>query len=99
MPSKRPTTRQAHGPKVERSPDTRASAASRGYGRKHRKWRQMVLHRYPICNICQREPATIADHVVPWQDGGDKFTLENGQGLCATCHNRKTALDVRARHA
>ena len=68
----------------------RPSASKRGYGRMHQRWRRMVLHRFPICNLCKRAPSTVADHIVPLsQDGG--WTLENGQGLCASCHGRKTA--------
>lgn len=94
MPSKRPTARTI--PKTERQ-DYRQSAAKRGYGRMHRRWRKMVLHRHPVCNMCKTAPATIADHIVPWQDGGEKYALSNGQGLCQPCHNAKTAEDVSKR--
>lgn len=75
----------------------RGSAASRGYGRRHEKWRKLVLHRDPLCKInktpgCTAElprPSTIADHVTPVNAGGD-WAMENGQGACEPCHNWKT---------
>ena len=76
--------------RVDRAPDLRPSAASRGYDANHRRWRSMVLSRDPICRLCEREPSTEADHIVPLSHGGG-WSLENGQGLCKTCHSRKTA--------
>jgi 5-methylcytosine-specific restriction protein A len=74
----------------------RGSAASRGYGRQHEKWRELILARDPLCLIkhfCQGlAPATIADHVIPVADGGE-WTMENGQGACEQCHNWKTATE------
>ena len=103
MPNKRPTTRQKYAGKAQPANDTRTdnreSAAKRGYGRMHRRWRQMVLHRHPLCTRCHRAPATIADHVIPWQDGGPKYALDNGTGLCLPCHNAKTHEDVARRKA
>jgi 5-methylcytosine-specific restriction protein A len=73
--------------------ERRGSAASRGYGRYHERWRKLVLHRDPLCKIAHfckgLAPATIADHVVPLKRGGD-WKLENGQGACEPCHNWKT---------
>jgi len=40
-------------------------------------------------------PATEADHVIAIEDGGG-WSIENGQGLCASCHGRKS-LDERRR--
>lgn len=34
--------------------------------------------------------ATHYDHIKPWEDGG-RTTVSNGQALCATCHQLKTA--------
>jgi 5-methylcytosine-specific restriction protein A len=80
----------------------RGSASSRGYGVHHRRWRRLVLARDPLCvdpyrvHGARPVPATVADHVVPLQDGGG-WALENGQGLCDECHERKTAEDLRRR--
>lgn len=81
----------------------RAKTAARGYGGQHRKWARQVLKEHPLCVRCLERgittPSVIADHIEPWQDGGEKFALENGQGLCRTCNNQKTAEDVARRKA
>jgi 5-methylcytosine-specific restriction protein A len=66
----------------------RPSAARRGYDARHRRWRRMVLARHPLCRC--GAPAVVADHRVPLSAGGD-WSLENGQGMCLSCHNAKTA--------
>lgn len=84
----------------------RGSAASRGYGARHRRWRELVLARDPTCKdpfgvhaeAHQVVPSTDADHIVRLQDGGG-WSLSNGQGLCASCHGRKTAGETRAKGA
>ena len=79
----------------------RGNAAQRGYGVRHRWWRRIVLGRHPLCaNPFKLKDhfvaATVADHIIPLRQGGD-FSLENGQGLCARCHNRKTAAERKWR--
>ncbi len=59
---------------------------------KHRNWRKMIIGRHPICCGCHERPSVIADHVLPLSMGGD-YSLENGQGLCQACHNRKTLME------
>jgi 5-methylcytosine-specific restriction enzyme A len=65
----------------------RDSARRRGYDKAHAKWRLAVLDRDPICKLCRRYPATVADHITPIRRGGARFDPANGQGLCAPCHN------------
>jgi len=67
----------------------RGTAAQRGYDARHRRWRALVLARYPICVDCGMRPSTEADHVIPLEQGGD-WSLENGRGRCKGCHSRKT---------
>lgn len=49
----------------------------------------------PICKHCKDKgfvtPADVVDHIVPIQEGGEIFDLENFQSLCHPCHNSKTA--------
>jgi 5-methylcytosine-specific restriction protein A len=83
-----------------RAPDTRASAARRGYNYRWRKLRAATLaaeageHAGPLCVECLRQgiitPATDLDHIVPKRVGGAD-TPENLQPLCHRCHSRKTA--------
>ena len=76
----------------------RESAARRGYDHRHRIWRRVILARDPICkdpyhrHPDQRVASTVADHVVPPARGGT-WETSNGQGLCASCHGYKCALE------
>ena len=76
-------------PRPAKRKDSRPSAAKRSYNRRHQKWRLMVLARDPICKACNRLPSTDADHIIPLRDGGT-WALENGAGLCKSCHSQKT---------
>ncbi len=76
----------------------RGSSTARGYDGRHRKWAKVILVRDPICKICDEADSVIADHIVPVEDGGE-WSLENGQGVCRDCHNRKTAGETAARRA
>ena len=75
----------------ERTTPHRASAAKRGYGRRWRKLRLIILRRDPICmsSGCER-PSEEVDHIVPRAQGGADSGA-NLQGLCKTHHSRKTA--------
>jgi 5-methylcytosine-specific restriction protein A len=80
----------------------RGTSSQRGYDKRHRKWRNAVLARDPLCVECLKRgqivPSKIADHIAPLDPNdpasGD-WSLENGQGLCITHHNQKTALEQR----
>lgn len=67
----------------------RGSAASRGYGSRWRRLRRMILNQQPLCVRCGA-PATDVDHIVPRAAGGDD-SASNLQGLCKSCHSRKTS--------
>lgn len=60
-----------------------------------RNLRTLVLARDPICVLCNRAPATDADHKVPHRGNWFLFcggvNMENLQGLCSSCHSEKTA--------
>lgn len=75
--------------RAERFDAQRGSPTERGYGQKHREWRERVLRRDPWCKRCGLRPSTVADHIVPKSEGGAPFDLRNGQGMCEECHNAK----------
>jgi 5-methylcytosine-specific restriction protein A len=76
----------------------RGKVAARGYGEAHRKWRTLVLRRDPFCTLryygCTRL-STVADHIVRISEGGLRFDLANGQGVCQHCHAIKSAKESR----
>jgi 5-methylcytosine-specific restriction protein A len=80
----------------------RGSSASRGYGHRWRKLRLMVIRRDPICldpfSIGCVSASTDADHIIPKQQCGQDI-MENLQGLCESCHSRKTLLEQSVKFA
>ena len=70
--------------------DTRPSAAARGYGSAWQARRRRILARDPWCRACGTERTSHVDHVIPRAHGGSDDD-SNLQGLCTSCHSRKTA--------
>lgn len=77
--------------------EQRGSSGARGYGRTHRsRFRRGVLARDPICVLCEKRLATVADHwpidrrelVTRGMDANDP---KHGRGLCKKCHDSETA--------
>lgn len=76
----------------------RGSAAQRGYsGKAWRFARRVVLRQNPICVLCEREFATVADH---WptsrrelvaQGVTDPDAPHRLRALCGPCHGSETA--------
>lgn len=54
--------------------------------------RAIAKARQPFCVACGK-PTEIIDHIVPIEYGGAALNLDNLQGLCRSCHNKKTAQD------
>jgi 5-methylcytosine-specific restriction enzyme A len=75
----------------------RGSSSARGYGHTWRKLRLMVMRRYPLCANPFRlgcvAASRHADHIIPKQAGGTDSLEDNLQGLCNSCHSRKTLLE------
>lgn len=80
MPSKPPS---------HRPPDRRPSAHARGYDRRWRRFRRIILRERPLCEDCGA-PATEVDHRVAINRGGEKYDRANLRALCKPCHSRKT---------
>ena len=76
----------------------RGSFYDRGYSSRGQwgRLRLMILRRDPLCKLrilCDgTEPSTQVDHIIPRLKGGDD-SLENLQGVCASCHSHKTATE------
>lgn len=54
-----------------------------------RTTRRTHLFNHPLCAHCQAL-ATDVDHIIPIEQGGDRWAPTNLQGLCSQCHGRKT---------
>lgn len=62
----------------------------------HRRFRNTVLERDPICVVCELAQSTVADHYPLSRrelvdQGLDPNEPTAGRGLCAHCHNVETA--------
>ena len=67
-----------------------------------RSLRELALKRDKgLCVICLKanviERATIVDHKLEINDGGEPFDIENLQSLCSACHNKKSAEERKRR--
>ena len=75
----------------------RGTPTARGYGRAHRlRFREGVLAKHPVCQLCRRAPSTVADHYPKDRRqlvalGLDANDPQHGRGLCKPCHDRETA--------
>lgn len=86
-----------HKRQAERQQDERrGSRRERGYTYQWEQYRLAYLRDHPLCVACEKEgrytPAKIVDHIIPISGGDDVlfWPASNHQGLCQTCHNRKT---------
>lgn len=52
--------------------------------------RKRVLFEQPICAGCDDALAVDVDHITSLDHGGAPYDRANVQGLCPTCHGRKT---------
>lgn len=86
MPFRPSTLKPLNQPVIKR-----LSHSKRGYDRAHEKWRRAILMRDPVCVIegCGQR-STDADHIVRIQEGGARFDMSNGQGMCHKHHSIKT---------
>jgi len=57
------------------------------------KLRHVVLVEEPVCMICERQPSTQVDHIIPVTRGGQDIRT-NLQGICTECHDKKTMKDL-----
>jgi len=74
----------------DREADNSAFYNSRAW----RKLRKSVLQKNPLCIECERKGittvATVGDHIVPINQGGEPMQESNIQPLCKKCHDSKS---------
>ena len=77
---------------------TSENSTARGYDRRWRKLRLLVLQEEPLCRMCaeigRTTLATVVDHIKPKRDGGTD-ERENLQPLCKRCHDSVKAAEER----
>jgi len=63
--------------------------------------RMQVFSRDPLCadgRVCGgKAPSMEVDHVIPLDQGGDRYAMSNLRGTCSACHHAKTAQEARNR--
>ena len=75
---------------------SRENSTKRGYGARWQKAREYYLKKHPLCALHERVgffvDATELDHIIPAKKAPELFwDRNNWQGLCKSCHSRKTA--------
>lgn len=65
--------------------DERLSAHKRGYDSSWTNFRAVYLRQHPVCARCGRA-ANVVHHIIPLEDGGDKYDDGNLEALCRICH-------------
>jgi 5-methylcytosine-specific restriction endonuclease McrA len=92
-----------HRKAIERERSARRREATKGVY-KTRMWarrRLQVLSRDPICadgRVCgHNRLSTEVDHIVPLDQGGERYAMSNLRGTCSDCHQAKTAEENRRR--
>lgn len=80
----------------EQHDQRRGNSTQRGYGTRWQKARKAYLAKHPLCVHCEKDGrtalATDLDHIVPHRGDMKLFWdfKNNVQGLCHSCHSRKT---------
>ena len=90
-----------HLPKREKAlpwkPERKAQSGRRYSDKRYKttRWqrlRRMMLAQSPLCAHCGTKAANVLDHIVPVRfDPLGFWDTTNLQGLCTSCHNRKSA--------
>lgn len=64
-----------------------------------RKLRKRFIEQNPLCKHCEDvgliTKATVVDHKIRINAGGEALKEDNLQSLCKNCHNKKSALESR----
>lgn len=63
-----------------------------------RRVRASFLADHPLCEECQKRglvvAARVVDHIVPINEGGERYDPRNFQALCDKCHNKKSGREA-----
>ena len=97
VPNKIPTRKRPRTYGTERR-TPQGTYAHRLYGRRWSRARTAYLFAHPWCVQCKANgslvPATQVDHIVPHNGNRAMFwDSRNWQGLCTSCHSKKTSTE------
>jgi len=93
----------------QKPPQMRLNQGSRSWSKTNfnyqsgrwKKLSRMVKNEEPLCRECLKngrpEASKVADHIIPISEGGSEWDRDNLQGLCESCHNRKSAIESNTR--
>lgn len=90
-------------PKPEREAQGRRLHANTAFYQSQpwRRVRKRYLASHPLCAECVKQgritAARVVDHIVPINQGGARFDSKNLQGLCDSCHNKKSGREAHAK--
>lgn len=67
-----------------------------------RRTRKLFLAGHPLCAECMKRgkvvAARVVDHIKPINEGGARYDFTNLQGLCDSCHNKKSGCEAHKKH-
>ena len=72
--------------------------SNRHHDREYQNNRGAILREQPICTVCNRQPSTQVDHIIPLDAGGG-HEHTNLRGICAKCNNTLAHNYVTQRNA
>jgi 5-methylcytosine-specific restriction enzyme A len=87
---------------ARKSEREKGTAYERGYDRTWERLRNMVRAEEPLCRACMLAGLVVAtehiDHIVPIREAPAlRLFRPNLQGLCASCHGKKSAQESGGR--
>ena len=97
-PSHRPAGSRTEAERKAEFDKRRENSYRRGYNSRWVKLRDQVRREEPLCRTCLAQGLTVGteeiDHIIPHR-GNQKllYSRSNLQGLCKSCHSRKTATE------
>ena len=103
MPTIPKPSRKAYLPQKEVQGRRREANTSFYQSQQWRRVRKLYLQSHPLCVECAAAgrvtPARVVDHIRRINDGGAPFAFANLQGLCDSCHNKKSGREAHNRNS
>ena len=72
--------------------------SNRHHDREYQNNRAAILREQPTCTVCNRQPSTQVDHIIPLDAGGG-HEHTNLRGICAKCNNTLAHRYITQRNA